>query len=66
MIKTIKECVTVINENNGTKQLVALYTDGTVESVGIFYEHEPKVESIIPMLRGLTYSQAKRVIESRM
>ena len=64
-MKTIKECVTIVNEKNGTKQLVALYTDDTIEEVGYpVYECE-SLECLASKFIGLTESSARRLFNAR-
>ena len=65
MKKTIKECVTITNKENGTKKLIALYTDDTIEEVGYsVFEHE-SLEALIPKFVGLTEQEARRLFYAR-
>lgn len=64
-MKTIKECVTITNEKNGAKQLIALYTDESIEEIGYpVYEHE-SLECLIPKFVGLTDQMARRLFAAR-
>ena len=65
MYSKIIDCTIMGSDKMGYTQLVAEFSNGSIESIGTFTECESKVESIIPSIIGCTYGQAKRVIESR-
>ena len=64
-MKTIKECVTITNEKNGTKQLIALYTDESIEEVGYPVYESDSLECLISKFVGLTDFTARRLFAAR-